>query len=66
MSDMHRENLEAHRRQNGGGGAGAGGGGGAPAAEFSYRDRAKERRQKYGKDGGAPGDEDGGGPKRNQ
>ncbi len=54
---MHRENLEAHRLQ-----AAGGGGGGGAAAEFSYRDRAKERRQKYG-DGA--GDDDTG-PKRNQ
>ncbi len=43
VSELHRENLESWRRRIA---ATCGGGGGGP----SYRDRAKERRQKYGGD----------------
>ena len=57
VSDLHRQNLEEYRRQRGGGG----GGGGGPVAQSDsslqqqqdqqvYRDRAKERRLKYGED----------------
>ncbi|ROT72263.1 RNA-binding protein 10 [Penaeus vannamei] len=45
LSDLHKTNLEAMRKSRGSG-DGAGGLGGMTAAQ--YRDRAKERRQKYG------------------
>ena len=58
VSDLHRQNLEEYRRQRGGGG-----GGGDPVGQSDsslqqqqqqdqqvYRDRAKERRLKYGED----------------
>ena len=56
VSDLHRENLEAWRRKNKAAATSSGVGG------LSYRDRAKERRQKYGDGSG----EDAEGAKRNQ
>ena len=57
MSDLHRQNLEEYRRQRGGGGGGGGGPVGQSDSSLQqqqdqqvYRDRAKERRLKYGED----------------
>ena len=49
MSDLHRSNLEALRKKNGmddDGGLGSNG--------QNYRDRAKERREKYGQTNNPP------------
>ena len=54
-SDLHRSNLESWRRENGD--AGNSSQTGSSAAAFlgaGYRDRAKERRQKYGLDDEGP------------
>uniref|UniRef100_A0A182P4J4 Rna-binding protein 5 n=1 Tax=Anopheles epiroticus TaxID=199890 RepID=A0A182P4J4_9DIPT len=60
MSSLHKENLQklnANFRAGAGGGSRGGGGGGSsdggsggPYSGLQYRDRAKERRQKYGED----------------
>uniref|UniRef100_A0A182WRW4 RNA-binding protein 5 n=1 Tax=Anopheles quadriannulatus TaxID=34691 RepID=A0A182WRW4_ANOQN len=67
MSSLHKENLQklnANFRAAGGGSRGAGGGGGGggssdggsggPYSGLQYRDRAKERRAKYGEDEAPP------------
>uniref|UniRef100_A0A182Q8U0 RNA-binding protein 5 n=1 Tax=Anopheles farauti TaxID=69004 RepID=A0A182Q8U0_9DIPT len=66
MSSLHKENLaklNANFRASGGGGGGAGarggggssdGGSGGPYNGLQYRDRAKERRAKYGEDEAPP------------
>ncbi|XP_038110702.1 RNA-binding protein 5-A [Culex quinquefasciatus] len=47
MSSLHKENMQKMRGQGGGAGGGGGGPGGINKGG-SYRDRAKERRLKYG------------------
>ncbi|XP_049533768.1 RNA-binding protein 5-B-like [Anopheles darlingi] len=58
MSALHKENLKKLNRGGaGGGGAGGGssdGGSGGPSSLQQYRDRAKERRAKYGEDDAPP------------
>ncbi|KFB38041.1 AGAP008577-PA-like protein [Anopheles sinensis] len=62
MSSLHKENLQKlNARHRGGGGGGTSGGGGSsdggsggPLSSLQYRDRAKERRQKYGEDEAPP------------
>ncbi|XP_058125553.1 RNA-binding protein 5-B-like [Anopheles ziemanni] len=60
MSSLHKENLQKlNARHRGGGGASGGGGSsdggsGGPLSSLQYRDRAKERRQKYGEDEAPP------------
>ncbi|EAA10197.5 AGAP008577-PA, partial [Anopheles gambiae str. PEST] len=68
MSSLHKENLQklnanfraAGGGSRGGGGGGGGGGGssdggsGGPYSGLQYRDRAKERRAKYGEDEAPP------------
>ncbi|XP_050072462.1 RNA-binding protein 5-like, partial [Anopheles maculipalpis] len=67
MSSLHKENLQklnANFRASGGGGGGGGGsrggggssdgGSGGPYNGLQYRDRAKERRAKYGEDEAPP------------
>uniref|UniRef100_A0A182VSD9 RNA-binding protein 5 n=1 Tax=Anopheles minimus TaxID=112268 RepID=A0A182VSD9_9DIPT len=62
MSSLHKENLQklnANFRagggsRGGGGGGSSDGGSGGPFNGLQYRDRAKERRQKYGEDEAPP------------
>uniref|UniRef100_A0A182MUK0 RNA-binding protein 5 n=1 Tax=Anopheles culicifacies TaxID=139723 RepID=A0A182MUK0_9DIPT len=60
MSSLHKENLQklnANFRAGGGsrgGGGSSDGGSGGPFNGLQYRDRAKERRQKYGEDEAPP------------
>uniref|UniRef100_A0A182K4M0 RNA-binding protein 5 n=1 Tax=Anopheles christyi TaxID=43041 RepID=A0A182K4M0_9DIPT len=65
MSSLHKENLQklnanfraAGGSRGGGGGGGGGssdGGSGGPYSGLQYRDRAKERRAKYGEDEAPP------------
>lgn len=48
-SDLHRQNLESWRRDNASDALAASLEEGAAASGFAYRDRAKERRKKFGK-----------------
>lgn len=61
MSALHKENLKKLNRGGAAGGSGGGGGGGSsdggsggPSSLQQYRDRAKERRAKYGEDDAPP------------
>lgn len=51
LSDLHKQNIVEWRKQNAGGGAEMGGAGRSQEVNsFQYRDRAKERRNKFGDD----------------
>ena len=50
ISDLHKQNLAEHHRKMGGALAGFEDDGGPSGMQLQYRDRAKERRQKYGAD----------------
>merc|ERR1719210_2560257 len=53
-SDLHRSNLESWRNEQMGGSQGGGQNAASASMGGGYRDRAKERRQKYGVDDEGP------------